>query len=459
MKKQFIILILIILSYEHAIAGIVQFPDNRIPEKPLIDFRGEMMHVTVVVSNASFKGSPSRKGHVLNYKLNFLETLTAYERTKDKRYYLLKTNTGKWGWIKSDAILTSSLCLKSENKRNPVFLKVFIPSNMTDQSQLESDIVFLKDPGRQNKKSGRLNTFKILYVFKTAKGEDGKDYFFIGDSPTWEYDSSDKSLLGWIDRDKCILWENQVAVYYDKETLEKRKRKAVPIFQKKEDLLNYLNYGFRKNLIAEERKNDIIPPQTRFPVIESKGDLLKIAWIKDLRDKQLCLIGWCSKEDINGVNQLNHYCLIRRSKIDALIGFMAMMNDLIKSNFNKIDKTIKSVCSKSTGYPIHNNEKLSDYLQRVFHFPSNHLSESLRKTLHEINSLFLTNKHYRIDFIKNIKKKYTLLHYVQENKITDVIWNDTTNKWIPQKRPKEKEWFFINSNGYEFCWLPFEYLP
>jgi len=81
-------------------------------------------------------------------------------------------------------------------------------------------------------------------------------------------------LSGWIERDKCILWDNQVAIYYDKETLRKRKRKTAPILQKQEDLRYYLNYGYRKNIIGEEQNNywSQIPPQTRFPVIETRGN-------------------------------------------------------------------------------------------------------------------------------------------------------------------------------------------
>jgi len=106
--------------------------------------------------------------------------------------------------------------------------------------------------------------------------------------------------------------------------------------------------------------------------------MLKIAWIKELQNKQLCFTGWCSKEDINGVNQFNFYCLIRRYKLDALIGLMAIINDLTKSGFNKIDKIINKACSQSTGYPINKDEKVSDYIQRVFHFPADNVSKSIR---------------------------------------------------------------------------------
>jgi hypothetical protein len=127
MKKSFLVFIILLFT-AHAMADDVFFPNNKIPTKPLTDVRGGPMYVVVVMPNAEFKARPSRNAQDLPNPPKFRDTLLAYEKTTDKRYYLLKTNSGDWGWMHVDDILDSSVCLRSENPKNPAFLKV-LPKN------------------------------------------------------------------------------------------------------------------------------------------------------------------------------------------------------------------------------------------------------------------------------------------------------------------------------------------
>jgi len=455
------IIVICILTFPlNAQTTTVQFPGYTIPKKPLMNFRGEYMYVTVVVSDASLKNSPSRMGADLPNPPKFLDTLLAYERTKDNRYYLLKTQDGRWGWMKSNEILVSSVCLRSDNKNNPAFIKVLL-SNSMKKTNKGKYIAFYKGPGKSYQKNVMKNKFTIYYAFKKILGNDGNMYFFIGDRPTWDYHSSDRPFLGWINQKNCILWDNQVAVYYDKETLKQRLRKTVPIFQQKTDLTNHLISGTRENVLIEEPHiySELSPLIMPFPVINHDGNRLKIAWINHEQKNPIYYTGWCSVKDIYGTNQFNSFCLMGRFKLDAMVGLFGIIIDGSRYASKKIEKLINDACLKSTGAPVLNNETLSEYLQRVFHIPVSGLSKELNKTPHDIQNDFLIHKKYKDRFIKNIQKSYHLLHLMQERKMTEIKWVQSKKKWVNINKPVKKEWFFLSSEGYEYCWIPFDSLP
>jgi len=755
MKKNIIIILSILLCSLNAGSADVYFPGNNIPTKPLTDVRGGDLYVAVVVPDAKFKFRPSKKSENLPNPPGFMDTLMAYEKTSDKRFYLLKKRSGEWGWMQADDILDSSVCLRSENTKNPAFLKVLPKNNWRVNKALGKDVSFFEGPGEHYSKNGKISIFNIRYAFKRVKGLDNKEYIFFGDKPTWEHESPSESLRGWIKRDFCILWDNQVAVYYNKDTLKQNKREPVPVFEKQKHLMKHLKNGSINNIIGKEERifPEITPDTTRFPVIDHQNNLMQIFWINDalneksndvvkkhiidkkrgnayrtinkiekmdilflidstrsmkqyfkpvadgiayyikglepnersrvrfafgvyrdhddypqdfellhtfnennigrkiqnashqtfsknkqyyeavfsgiykavqsvfpdydknssqktggltravvvigdhgdrdrkdvthtknnisklLKDRgvafyainvggiegqsmhynilfqnqmqsildligqnghtkiikqtnedalteirnqiiiylretldfsnqvansvrqmlegkpvseirkekglrvtnymldilrkdgwtendirladfsQLCLEGWVSKKDKHNVVQLKPFCLIRRFRLDALVGLLGVIIDGTQSKSRSIEKVIYSACEQATGDPMLEKENLGEYIERVFHIPFRELSKTLRKTPKDIQNEFLINKTFRDDFLKNIKKAYKLLHFVQERKIADINWDRSKKKWLNKTEPIEKEWFFFTSSGVEYCWLPFEYLP
>ena len=61
MKRIFITHLCFLSCLVNAMAVNVYFPGNKIPIQPLIDIRGGILHVVVIVSNATFKTRPSKK--------------------------------------------------------------------------------------------------------------------------------------------------------------------------------------------------------------------------------------------------------------------------------------------------------------------------------------------------------------------------------------------------------------
>jgi len=758
MKQYFLLFIAILLLSFSSIAQEVKFLGKQKPEKPLFNKRGDIMHVAVILPDAMFKAEPSRRGADLPDPPGFLDVLIAYEKTNDKRFFLVKKkHSEEWGWMSCDEILDSPVCLRSEDTKNPAFLKALTKNNWRVNKELGQDIFFYEGPGEQFKKRGKISIFQIRYAYKNniiGKDKEKHKYVFIGNKPTWEHDSPSESLKGWIRKDFCILWDNQVAVYYDKETLKHKKRNPVYLFHTKKDLMNHLNNGSMRNILGKEAKiyPEISADSTRFSVIEYSRDMMQIAWmddamntkskevvdkeyidkkrgdvlrginkmkkmdvlflvdstksmknyfkyvadgisyyinglepeeksrvrfafaiyrdhddypndfqlLHDFNDKniinkienatkntysqnrqyyeavfnginkgvnavfpdydeniskikgltravvvigdhgnrnnqnvspstedlgnllktraitfyainvgirkktmyynnlfqkqmnsivdhlgqngetkiikqtvedefietrnqiiiylrqtldlsnelassarqlivegksiseirkekgirvtnytldimrkagwtnddfqladfsQLCLNVWVSRKDKKGIEQLKPFCLIKRSRLDALVGLMGIISDGTQAKSRRIEKVIRGACEQAAGDPILEGETVAEYIQRVFHIPYRELSKSLRHKPKDIENKFLIDKKYQNDFIKNIKKAYKLLHFVQERKIAEIEWNEKKKKWLNKKKPVEKEWFFFTSSDVEYCWLPFEFLP
>jgi hypothetical protein len=620
-------------------------------------------------------------------------------------------------------------------------------------------VAFYEGPGTQYPKSGKISIFNILYAFKRIKGADNHEYVFFGNQPTWEYESPAQCLKGWIRKDFCILWDNQVAVYYNKQTLKQQKRKLVPVFDSQKYLEAHLKHGSTEHLMGQEQNifPDITADTTRFPVIDHHKNLMHIFWIDDAynqqsetitqkhvvdqnrgkayrdinmiekmdvlflvdstrtmtnyfkpvadgiayyikglepndrsrvrfafgvyrdhdddprdyellhsfndknigqkiqdtakqtfsknkqyyeavfngiykgvkaafpyfdkntslskksgsmravvvigdhgdRDKkdleatkdsiasllqergvafysinvgkasgaakkynilfqsqmqtildligqhgqskniiqkdetdddyltqirnqiiiylretldfsnivanelrkrlegklieetrkdqglrvtnfmldfmrkmgwtdkdfrladlsQLCLEGWVSVNDRNNVKQMDPFCLVRRNRLDVLVGMIGIIIDGTQSKSRSVERVIKSACEQATGDAMLEKEVLGEYIQRVFHIPFRELSKSLRKTPKQIENDFLIDAEFRDNFIKNLKRSHKLFHFVQEKKIAEIKWDNKREKWLNKNEPVEKEWFFFTSSGVEYCWLPFEYLP
>lgn len=261
----------------------VEFPHGTPPSAPMVDVQGGPMNAAVLMPDASFLTRPNVFGEQIPERPGYLDILSAYDKTADGEYYLLKWGENSWGWMKNDEILTSSVCLRSEKKHNPAFLKVVAKNNWRLKEGIIEEVPILNGPGKNYEVVGQINIYKIRYAFKKVKGKDGKSYIFVGCEPTWEPDQDwvKDVLTGWILRDHCILWDNQVGVYFDKTKLPERE--PVPVFRTQKDLMNYLEGGVKKNVVGEEEAAfiELSSDTTRFPILDHNKDMMEIAWVGD----------------------------------------------------------------------------------------------------------------------------------------------------------------------------------
>ena len=264
----------------------IYFSRGKPPQKPLKNLFSTDMYVVVIIDKPTFRNKPERRGIDLPNPPAFLEALLAYDQSKNRRYYLVKNTSGDWGWMKARELLISQTPIRSENARNPAFIKILAKNNWRKSKTLYEDIAFRKGPGSEYEICGKISIFRIRYLFKREKvGDD--EYLFVGNQPSWNPKTPSLSLDGWIKRDFCDLWDNQVAVYYDKETL-KHKRKPALIFNNMKVLDKYLKEGVKEGVIAEEENvyEALDPDTTRFPVLSHSRNMMNISWVGHAKNQQ-----------------------------------------------------------------------------------------------------------------------------------------------------------------------------
>jgi len=275
MKLLRYIILCFLFIYPYLCKGDVYFPDGKTPTEPLKSKYGDSLKAVVLASNPFFLSRPDETSEKLRFPPYYLEVLSVFTKSNNSKFYLVQKSTGEWGWMKNSEILTSRICMRSLNEKNPAYLKVFIKNNWLDNID---SIPYLDGPGSNYFVKGNINIFKVFYAFKRSN-----NYVFIGRQPQWRVERSDITLKGWIKEKNCILWDNQVAVYFDKTTL--LNRKPVLIFKEKKDLVEYLQTGNENNVVGREDPKitwELPPEMTRFPVIMDDDEYVKIAWIGEV---------------------------------------------------------------------------------------------------------------------------------------------------------------------------------
>ncbi len=306
-----------------AMAQEIEFPHGYPPEAPLQDVAGGTMLVVTLKPDASFLSSPDIFGEPMPDRPGFLELGTAYAKTADEKNFLVKVKKNEnWGWMKHDEIQISSICMTSPNKNNPAFLKVVAKNNWRLKEGIIEQVPIRNGPGQNYKVVGKINIYKIRYAFKKVKGNDEKDYVLVGNDPTWDEDYAGKILKGWILRDHCILWDNQVGVYFDKST--SHKRDPVLVFETLKDVMNFKNEKTKNNVVGEEERafaRNLSSDTTRFPILDHSKDMMQIAWVGDaIQGGGAPPTPSLSREPPQATENTPDASLVQREKLDEIRG-------------------------------------------------------------------------------------------------------------------------------------------
>jgi len=278
--------VIFIMLLNNTFAEPIYFPDNKEPDIPKISNEtGAAWKAVVVIENARFFSRPGS-----NIKISespeYLEVVTIYH--EEGTLYLVKRDSGQWGWMNMSDLLLNKYCQTSSDEKNPAYLKIVVKNNWRlNDGGLIQEIPFYNGPGENYSKLGSVNIFKIRYAFKM---DSNRQYILVGESHLWDEDAPTACLKGWIRRDYCIAWDSQVAVYYKKSNLHNRP--PAPTFYELKDLQKYLERGCLEctpeNVISIENPNvahELNADTTRFPLTDHSGNYLKISLVGDSIDK------------------------------------------------------------------------------------------------------------------------------------------------------------------------------
>ena len=456
---------------------------NILPEQPLINpVTGSPWKAVVIIDKANLTSKPRSNENVLQ-QLDFMEIVTLYKRSEYKDYFLVKRDSGQFGWMDSSAILLNKYCMGLSYTKIPSHLKIIVIKNWRSRNGLIEQIPLRSGPGKNFSIVGNVKNLKMRYAFKIAKdNKQYKKYIFLGNDYLWNYDAPSKCLKGWINFENCIWWGNQVAVSFKKDNIQHRP--PVPIFKNLKDLHEYSNSSKKESLLQKailiedfslsKKTNDDV---SHFPVLDIDGNYLKIALVdasinsetdnKDVSVEDIGLsklkpfhsTGWVSRQSISGLDQLESYFFITRSQLEMLLGMLARLLSQVKENGLISIRMIQRVCEMSTGVKFRKgDEKVSEYIQRIFGIPFRELSYSLQHTPEDLEYKFSSDESFKRKFLKNLSRTYVLLTLMQNNKTGDIKWSKENNRYVPQNT-SPKKWWYTRSTGEQFCWLPFKYLP
>ena len=259
----------------------IYFPHGIIPDKPLIHpHEGKSWKAVIINQNANLYSQPITDKKKIVNTTDFLEVVTVYHQIQDHNSYLIKRDNDKWGWMRASDLLLNRYCMSASKTNAPLKL-------ILKQVGLKKEIPFRRGTGINDQIVEPENHSKIVYVFKLNTN---KKFAFVGNSQLWQQETT--SLIGWVNIDYGIFWDNQQAVYFKKSNVINRP--PVPIFSKIDHLKFYCNsnefISKPKKAVAIENSEILESSDielSRFPVLEKYGDFYKIILIPDLFRKNL----------------------------------------------------------------------------------------------------------------------------------------------------------------------------
>ena len=271
-----------------ATTAFIDFGPGGRPGSPLIDpATGGPLYAAMVVDGATFLDAPG--GSPLDQSLPFLEVVRIYRKSEDDRHWLVERASSEpvvlcdkfedlmlladryqwrwcgsqeWGWIRADEALLSSaergtpVVIRSESADEALALPVYL------------------GPGEDYRRAGGTDPFRPYHALAKRSSTDGAPFVLLGYDPHWRVAVPGTSIIGWVPEDRVFFWRSGRAVSPRKEPGHER----VTIY----DSLGAVRRRDKRRVIGrEDRTAEPVPAaaMVRFPILERKGDALRIAWV------------------------------------------------------------------------------------------------------------------------------------------------------------------------------------
>jgi len=217
-----------------------------------------------------------------------------YYRLHSNNYLLVKVaDKDQWGWMRAADVLQTKECLKV-SKENPVYQKVTLrndwktgnPTAAGRRLPQEVDFLDAASPTATSIRNTRIS--EIFFVFgRRVAG--GNGYLLLGADPNWAPNRPEASIKGWVLEAHCTRWNSRVAVYYNQANRANRDR--VVIFPDEDKASRYASDGkvIPGTILAQESSapRRLRYDESRFPIVDQKGPLLKIAFIASGNSRQI----------------------------------------------------------------------------------------------------------------------------------------------------------------------------
>jgi len=271
--------------------------------------------IIVVSEGAPIFSAPTSAGVVVGkaaFGSNYVLADSAEKEPGRKCHLAVGQDMKVVGWFREEDVL---LTQQPEKEAPGFYRKAFVVNEwktMTAGTEITGASA-LDGPGTNGTTPYRplreLGLFRVYFVYKRSKTQDGREYFLLGLKP--QIDSVSKArdtLTGWVEGDRIQQWDTRQALQFQKDTLEKRiaglsaSIKAeggggASIFETEKELRAFLK-GETK--VGEESLTPVVsedtrvkeqwsPTVVRYPLISAKendlvpkaGQILQVGYISD----------------------------------------------------------------------------------------------------------------------------------------------------------------------------------
>ncbi|ETR66961.1 MAG: hypothetical protein OMM_05396 [Candidatus Magnetoglobus multicellularis str. Araruama] len=229
----------------------------------------------------------------------------------------------------------------------------------------------------------------------------------VGQSSRLSNRNSKQIVMGWVNRVNIVMWNNRMAIEFNKLNYQKRKKCGLgKIFYSQSALIqNNSNHIF----IEEENTDTFLPHYAeRFPVLDVSNNREVIKTVATKKFDNTSKIGYINKYNKCKQKQIAVRVLIEKSEIELLKTALQRLANLMiyyTPDFlvDELDNAVFRVVKSLTGERINRNENIGAFISKKYLLPFK--TELLNQTLHELKNEIMSNGAKRKQLAKYLQKR------------------------------------------------------
>jgi hypothetical protein len=263
--------------------------------------------------------------------------------------------------------------------------KALVVKKFKQNMSSETDIEYYDNPQLQNEPLGKISIFEVRFIFAEVDNA-----ILVARTDRIVKSNSDAVIVGWIDREHVVKWDNRIGVEFNKSNFSIRKKCELgKAFLSERHLLSKKQKNDLDKLNEDDTEYQLPHYANRYPVIEKRnnGDYYKIAFIGNAYGEKgkIYNANYVSTE-VNKIMQI-----IQNNEIQ-----IALLIDATKGMRNHIDNVKEAIRSFFNQY-IKNNEIRSQIAVAVYRdYPDG-------KKIYELKSKFTKDRNQLLNALNSIK--------------------------------------------------------
>jgi len=334
-----------------------------------------------------------------------------------------------------------------------------------------------------------IEAHQLYFAYSFAKTDKA---ILVGKSNRFTKKSSNKILIGWIRRDNIAMWNNRMAIEFNKLNFQERKKCGLGKIYYSQSALTRRNSN---DIFIEEEGTDKYLPHyaRRFPVLDvsNNGEMIKTvatkvydSMIKTKQELELkktrklvnyniSIMGYVNKYNQCKQKQIAVRVLMKKEEIELLkTALQRLANHLvyfIPDSFDIFDDAIYRLVKSLTGETINQNENISSFITKMNLLPFK--TKLLNKSIYELKNEIQYNRAKRMNLAKYLRERVLKLEEVSREKMIYIEkWDDHIQTFEWESTNNNIPYFFSINHPYSsqdkldnfkkrYAWVPLEYFP